>query len=361
MSSIIYSDILRSVYHSMTDGKKYETDDLVPLVKKACGYSDEQMKEMTQGDTSPRVRKYISWALTHLCGAGLIYRVKRGVYEIVPSRSTLLSMEGKELESLVRGLANSRKKNNTSNVDIQNQGQQSFRILSSDDDILDYSISSIGFLSDKPQSDNEVRNTILISLFDAEYNKERFGMEYNLEEILECFKAERTKEYRLEIVPEKVVGKKGGHKIPYIDCHIYITDENDKKKEIILKQQEKAVYLMFLLHREGIYINEFPKTEDEIAHKKKYETHLKLYSKIQSKLLDNNYIEKPQLLQGDITPIRTKIKNKLLEITPNRKYIEMFAIEGYKEKAFKVCAATDEQRKMILDAFGIDIKEYGLN
>ena len=77
-------------------------------------------------------------------------------------------------------------------------------------------------------------------------------------------------------------------------------------------------------------------------------------------MLGSNYIEEPQLLQGDITPIRTKIKNKLLGITPNIEYIEKFAIEGYKEKPFKIEAANDEHRESIIKAFGLDREEYGL-
>ena len=76
--------------------------------------------------------------------------------------------------------------------------------------------------------------------------------------------------------------------------------------------------------------------------------------------MDNNYIGNPQLLQGDITPIRAKIKDKISVITPNKKYIEKFAIEGYKEKPFKIEAANDEHRESIIKAFGLDRELYGL-
>lgn len=219
---------------------------------------------------------------------------------------------------------------------------------------------SMGFLTNRQLSKNEIKKQILTSLFEAERNKEKYGVDYDLEDILKEFNSEKDKDYRLEIVPEKVIGKKGGHKIPYIDCHIYITDNNDEKKELTLKQQEKAVYLMFLLYKDGICINDFPRNVEEIEHKKNYETYRNLYAKIQSKLLGSNYIEEPQLLQGDITPIRTKIKNKLLGITPNIEYIEKFAIEGYKEKPFKIEGANDEHRESIIKAFKLAPLEYGI-
>ena len=219
---------------------------------------------------------------------------------------------------------------------------------------------SLDFLTNKQLSDNEIRNRVLSTLFDAEYNKDKYGIEYDLDDILKEFYSEIGKTYRLEIVPENVISKRGVQRINYIDCHIYITDENDDRKELILKQQEKAVYLMFLLHKDGISIYEFPRNVEEIGHKKKYENHLNLYIKIQSKLLGSNYIKDPQLLQSGITPIRAKIKDKISVITPNKKYIEKFAIEGYKEQPCKIEAANDEHRESIIKAFGLDREEYGL-
>lgn len=219
---------------------------------------------------------------------------------------------------------------------------------------------SMGFLTNRQLSKNEIKKQILTSLFEAERNKEKYGVDYDLEDILKEFYTEKDKDYRLEIVPEKDIRTKTKHKIPYIDCHIYITDKNNNRKELKLKPQQKAVYLMFLLYKDGIRINDFPKNEEEIARKKKYGTYLKLYSRIQSKLVDNNYIETPQLLQPSLTPIRTKIKDQLLDIIPNIVYVEKFAIEGYKEQPFKIEAATDKHRDSIIKAFELDPLEYGL-
>jgi restriction endonuclease Mrr len=105
MVDIIYSDILRAVYHTMTDGKRYRAKDLLPSVKAACGYTDAQMKEMTKGETRQRVEENVRWALTHLYGARLIRKVERGVYEIDSSRDKLLASDGEDLEKLVRAIA----------------------------------------------------------------------------------------------------------------------------------------------------------------------------------------------------------------------------------------------------------------
>ena len=219
---------------------------------------------------------------------------------------------------------------------------------------------SMSFLTNRELSKNEIKKQILTSLFEAERNKKKYGVDYDLEDILKEFYSEKDKDYQLEIVPEKVTGTKNKHKIPYIDCHIYITDKNNNRKELMLKPQQKAVYLMFLLYKDGIRISDFPKNEEEITHKRKYKTYLNLYSEIQSKLVDNNYIETPQLLQPSLTPIRTKIKDQLLDIIPNIVYVEKFAIEGYKEKPFKIEAATDEHRESIIKAFKLAPLEYGI-
>ena len=127
-------------------------------------------------------------------------------------------------------------------------------VFSSDDTtetVAGYGLDSISmsFLTNRQLSKNEIKKQILTSLFEAERNKKKYGVDYDLEDILKEFNSEKDKDYRLEIVPENVISKRGVQRINYIDCHIYITDENDDRKELILKQQEKAVYLMFLLYK----------------------------------------------------------------------------------------------------------------
>lgn len=235
----------------------------------------------------------------------------------------------------------------------------------SDVEDIDYDWFSPAFscLVDKSFSKDEIRKNVLTSLFDAEYNKEKYGVDYSIEEILRDFQSEKEKSYRLAIIPEKVEVPKTKDDIrTFIDCHIYLINEKDERTELVMKAQEKAVYLLFLLHKEGISIKDFPteRKKNFADYKNKYRNLLSLYTVLQRKLFNNNEIENPQLLQGDIRPIINKIRNKISDITQNKKYIEKFAVEGYVGKPFKVEAATDEQRYSIIEVFDIDEQKYEL-
>lgn len=236
---------------------------------------------------------------------------------------------------------------------------QSAAVYDEDKDEISDGFAGIEYLNNTSLSKEGVRGVVLTALFEAEYQKNRFGVDYNLEDILNDFNTQKDKTYRLEIdlYKEEVTNKEESAQKP-IECHIYITDENDERKELNMMAQEKAVYLLFVLFENGISIKDFPKDKDSTPNKNK--SLLKLYMHLQDRLKDHNYIKSPHLLQGDITPIRSKIRNRIIAITPNKQFVESFAIEGYKEQPFKVAAATQEQRELIIEMFHIDRDEYGL-
>lgn len=247
------------------------------------------------------------------------------------------------------------------------------RILLSDivtspdeEDGKDYTFggASLEFLTNTALSSNQVSQGILASLYEAEYNKERFGVDYNIDDILKVFYAEKKKSYRLEISLKPVKAKKAGDVLNLIDCHIYLTDEDNHQQEIKLCAQEKAVYLLFVLHSEGIPLSIFPKNEsDKISQSKvAYNQIRTLCFRLQERILGYNYSDLQKIYITDITPIRAKIRAAISNITANKKYLEQFSIEGQKGAPFKIEAANDDHRDSIIEAFGLKdaLQKYGL-
>lgn len=228
-----------------------------------------------------------------------------------------------------------------------------------DKDEISDGFAGIEYLNNTSLSKEGVRGVVLTALFEAEYQKKRFGVDYNLDDILKEFNTQKDKKYCLEIELKKVVieGPSEKKEQKCVDCHIYITDENDEKKELKMKAQEKAVYLLFTLFENGISIKDFPKENKTLPQR---DPLLNLYIKLHDQLKDHNSISDPKLLQSDITSIRSRIRNRITAIIPNKELVESFAIEGYKEQPFKVAAATQEQRELIIEMFHIDRDKYGL-
>lgn len=227
---------------------------------------------------------------------------------------------------------------------------------STEDESSDYNSTSIDFITNKKKTREDINKNILSAFYDAEYNREKFGVEYSLEELVKEFNTQKNKTYRLEIVPEEVAHPKAGKERTRINCHIYITDENEERTEIELQAYQKGIYLLFLLHKDGILLRHFNKEWKP----QRYKQIMDLYYSIQCKLANNNYIEFPKLKIGDLNSIRTKIKDQISKITTNKKYIEMFAIEGYAEQPFGIKAATQEHRNLIVESFGLELGEFGL-
>lgn len=242
----------------------------------------------------------------------------------------------------------------------QPQVSQPATVSDENQDEIPDGLAGMELLVKTPLSQKDVRDVILSALFEAEYQKKEFGVDYNLDDILKEFNTQKDKTYRLEIELKKVVieGPSEIKEQKCVDCHIYITDENDEKQELKMKAQEKAVYLLFTLFENGISIKDFPKENKTLP--KRYPNLLNLYIKLQDHLKDHNFISDPKLLQSDITSIRSRIRNRITAIIPNKELVESFAIEGYKEQPFKVAAATQEQRELIIEMFHIDRGKYGL-
>lgn len=240
MSTYTSGEILKSVYQRISQGGQYRTKDLLPLVQKDCSLTDQQMQERTQGDTSLKVMKQVQWALFHLYGAGLIYKVSRGLYEIAPQKEHLLGLSEKDdLEDLVKKIYNSREK--ASNGKYTAPEQRTITkiqklVPSLKDEGNDWRLQ-LCFLSTAPD-----RQSIITGLTTLLADAKDSGYEIDLEEILKRVDEELNKKY--ELVLE--VKKKGAEMSKY---NIYIGEVGCKKEDLTLIKLEplaKSVYLAFL-------------------------------------------------------------------------------------------------------------------
>lgn len=139
-----------------------------------------------------------------------------------------------------------------------------------------------------------------------------------------------------------------------IECRIYMSDSDDELK---LNAIQKTIYLMFIMHENGIIVDDIRPDAWKMA-KKIYD---QMYGRVEKIFEDEDSDElytkgiskelfKISTIRGYISEIREAIKKK----TPFKSVIDSFAIEGYKNAPFKVGKATDELREQIRQAFGLD-------
>ena len=135
-------------------------------------------------------------------------------------------------------------------------------------------------------------------------------------------------------------------------CDIYVAEGEDYKLD--LTAGEKAVYLTFMLYKDGIRI----KNTAESSFRS-------ITQKIYNQLPDDNKCEKTaggildtgdviydvyeKTLRGDISNIRAEIADKIT----NPLIAQDFAIEGFKDKEFGISNSTPELRAQIKQAFGL--------
>lgn len=135
-------------------------------------------------------------------------------------------------------------------------------------------------------------------------------------------------------------------------CDIYVADGEDYKLD--LTAGEKAIYLTFMLYKDGIRIKETAESSFR-----------SITQKIYNQLPDDNKCEKTaggildtgdviydvyeKTLRGDISNIRAEIADKIA----NPLIAQDFAIEGFKDKEFGISNSTPELRAQIKQAFGL--------
>ena len=344
MTEIKYPDILHSVYHIMADGKQYKIGDLLPLVQKACAYTDEQMKEMTKEGTDLRVKKYIAWAITHLHGAGLIRKVARGLYEIVPSKDQLLTLNAKNFKDLVFRMCESKKAENTKtqknntiehNVVTIAKAKKFFPKLSENGN--DWMLNCLCFMDTAPDRDT-IRKGIGSLLVDA---KDEMTIE-ELQEILEEAKAQRKLGYKLIVKMEN----KGNKKDPKIIVDFTVQDDNGQEYPLKFESLWKAIYLTFLCLEEGTNLMDFCD-----ATKQPNKIFQKIYDSLSNKKGTSKAVtfdpenDKTEILmekQETLTQNISKIRSKIVVSLPNDRAAREFVISDKDKKSYYSIRATNK-------------------
>lgn len=135
-------------------------------------------------------------------------------------------------------------------------------------------------------------------------------------------------------------------------CDIYVAEGEEYKLD--LTAGEKAVYLTFMLYKDGIRIKETAESSFR-----------SITQKIYNQLPDDNKCEKTaggildtgdviydvyeKTLRGNISTIRAEIADKIA----NPLIAQDFAIEGFKDKEFGISKSTPELIAQIKQAFGL--------
>ena len=218
----------------------------------------------------------------------------------------------------------------------------------------------MGMLTNKELTKPEILSNLKSSIADTLYSK--YKEEIDIEEIIDAVKKqwdERDK-FQLRIVFPERKGK------AYIKCDIYVNDddynvpEGEQRKPLRFNAIQTAYYLMFVLKKEGLIVNDVQKEDWELVKN--------IYSKL-TKRVEKTYITDKET--GKEKEYTKGVKKNLFTISSIRSYMSEirdiiherisyssianeFAIEGYKGKPFGVARATDEMRAEIREKFGLD-------
>ena len=129
-----------------------------------------------------------------------------------------------------------------------------------------------------------------------------------------------------------------------LDCEFYVVDANSKTK-LNISAIEKAVYILYIMHKEGLPLNLRTSHLNELR---------KIYSQIAGRVQDDaNGIMGNNFAITTLNGYRSGIRKALKAKFSNERVIDLFAIEGYKEQPCYVLKATDEIREQIRQAFDL--------
>lgn len=143
-------------------------------------------------------------------------------------------------------------------------------------------------------------------------------------------------------------GKSGYNKnfdwVEKVKCEIYLIDPEGTTHLLDIRAQELALYLTFILFKDGIKLGELGREDF-------YNT----FKTMCERLPYVNNIPDGKTLMKNAGYKRNKILKQITDIIKEDQYlIKQFAIEGYDGGPYKVAASTDEQREAIKKAFGIE-------
>ena len=218
----------------------------------------------------------------------------------------------------------------------------------------------MGMLTNKELTKPEILSNLKSSIADTLYSK--YKDEIDIEEIIDAVKKqwEERDKFQLRIVFPERKNK------AYIKCEIYVNDddynvpEGEQRKPLRFNAIQTAYYLMFVLKKEGLIVNDVQKEDWELVKN--------IYSKL-TKRVEKTYITDKET--GQEIEYTKGVKKNIFTISSIRSYMSEirdiiherisyssianeFAIEGYKGKPFGVARATDEMRAEIREQFGLD-------
>ena len=201
-------------------------------------------------------------------------------------------------------------------------------------------------ITTKEPSKSSITTSIIKRLKTAIADSIDYGIDIDFDKLLAEVRDEQKilDNYKLWIE----LSKKKDHK--YFKCDIYATCLDNYKvddKPLKLTAINKAIYLMFIMHKEGIVL-------DDLSTR-----HMKMAQQIYSKLANRTQDEKNGIMGNNfsvdsVRGYRTEIRNAIKERISYKRVIDQFAVEGEKNQAFKVQAAPDELREQIRQAFDLD-------
>lgn len=194
------------------------------------------------------------------------------------------------------------------------------------------------------------RNTVYRKLEEALTESITNGYDIDVQEILSRLSEDwkNRDKYKLRIeFPEKDKSRGAYNTSEYdkLKCVFYVSPDG---KPLDLTAIETAVYILYILHPEGLPLM-LGKGE------------VRLLKKIYKKLIDAVPDEVNGILGMDdfikdttINRYRHDLRKEIQKQISNSKIVDEFAIEGYRDEPFKVQKATDEMRAEIREKFGLD-------
>lgn len=174
---------------------------------------------------------------------------------------------------------------------------------------------------------------------EAVYN----NYDFDIDKLVSELKSKAIKEagYNLKIE----FGKKTQNSQLYT-CKIYVDDSGEP---LNLSAIETAVYLTFMLFEDGI--------KPDYLTPKFYERIRGIYQKLSDTVQDWSETSGGVLVKEfDVATLnghRSMIRSALKQHISNKNVVDKFAIEGEKNKPFKVGKATDDIRNQIKSTFGV--------
>lgn len=168
----------------------------------------------------------------------------------------------------------------------------------------------------------------LVKIFDEEQNRERST--WHLDIKIGKGRTGYNKDF-------KIVDK--------VKCEIFLVDPSGAPHQLDIKAQNLALYLTFILFKDGIKLSEIQNDE-----------FFTIFKTMCERLPYINEIpEDGKTLKKYAGDKRNQILRKITNIIKDDQYlIKQFAIEGYTGEPYKVAASTDEHREAIKNAFGIE-------